>query len=607
VLNHILGGGAFTSRLFQEVREKRGLAYSVGTSLVSYRAASMTWGYTATKNERVAECLDVIAGEMARLKSDGPGEEELVKAKDYLTGSYALGFDTSTKIAHQLAQIAFEGLGIDYIARRNALVAAVTEADIRRAGRPHARRRPDACGHRLDARSDSRPLPTLPEDRSAMALQQSIDLALATNIGASGLPQMALDAALSAVETAVKRLRQDDETGALALLHMPRTTDDLGEITEAAGRLRADATDVVFLGTGGSSLGGQTLAQLGDYAVPGVGRFAEQPRVHFLDNLDPLTFAGMLERLPLETSRFVAISKSGGTGETLMQTIAVLTALDKAGLRGRAGETMLGLSEPLKPNGRNALRALLEPEGVRFLPHHTGSRRALLGADQCRAAARPPCSASTSRRSAPARPRPTRRCARERVRRTRRRRSARRSTSPFTLEGKSIVVLMAYADRLERLTRWWVQLWAESLGKDGKGSQPVAAIGPVDQHSQQQLYLAGPKDKLFTVVTGRRPPAWARASTPTSPGAPESRAFGARRSATSSPRRAAPPPTPWPRTAADPPHPPRAAGRTRDGRALMHFMLETILTGYAMGVDPFDQPAVEESKILAKKYLAGEG
>jgi zinc protease len=133
VLNHILGGGAFTSRLFQEVREKRGLAYSVGTSLVSYRAAAMTWGYTATKNERVAECIEVIAGEMRRLKDEGPSDEELTKAKDYLTGSYALGFDTSTKIAHQLAQIAFEGLGIDYIGRRNALVAAVTQADIHRA------------------------------------------------------------------------------------------------------------------------------------------------------------------------------------------------------------------------------------------------------------------------------------------------------------------------------------------------------------------------------------------------------------------------------------------------------------------------------------------
>jgi zinc protease len=133
VLNHILGGGAFTSRLFQEVREKRGLAYSVGTSLVSYRAAAMTWGFTATKNERVAEALEVIQAEMAKLRHEGPTDEELKKAKDYLTGSYALGFDTSTKIAHTLTQLNFEGLGIDYIGRRNALVAAVTQDDIRRA------------------------------------------------------------------------------------------------------------------------------------------------------------------------------------------------------------------------------------------------------------------------------------------------------------------------------------------------------------------------------------------------------------------------------------------------------------------------------------------
>jgi zinc protease len=133
VLNHILGGGAFTSRLFQEVREKRGLAYSVGTSLVSHRSAAMTWGYTATKNERVGEALSVIGDEIGRLIADGPDDDELQKAKDYLTGSYALGFDTSTKIAHQLVQIAFEELGMDYIARRNALVSAVTQADIRRA------------------------------------------------------------------------------------------------------------------------------------------------------------------------------------------------------------------------------------------------------------------------------------------------------------------------------------------------------------------------------------------------------------------------------------------------------------------------------------------
>ena len=133
VLNHVLGGGVFTSRLFQEVRERRGLAYGVGTSLASYRHTAMTWGYTATKNERVPECLEVISSETRRLSDEGPTDDELAKAKDYLTGSYALGFDSSTKIAHQLAQIAFEELGIDYIQRRNQLVAAVTQEDVRRA------------------------------------------------------------------------------------------------------------------------------------------------------------------------------------------------------------------------------------------------------------------------------------------------------------------------------------------------------------------------------------------------------------------------------------------------------------------------------------------
>jgi zinc protease len=79
------------------------------------------------------EALEVIGSEMARLKADGPDPDELMKAKAYLTGSYALGFDSSTKIAHQLVQIAFEGLGIDYIARRNALVSAISAEDIARA------------------------------------------------------------------------------------------------------------------------------------------------------------------------------------------------------------------------------------------------------------------------------------------------------------------------------------------------------------------------------------------------------------------------------------------------------------------------------------------
>ncbi|MDJ1157879.1 pitrilysin family protein [Chelatococcus sp. SYSU_G07232] len=133
VLNHILGGGAFTSRLFQEVREKRGLAYGVSTGLMPLRRAAMFTGGTATKNERAAESLAVIREEIGKLLAEGPSADELAKAKQYLIGSYALNFDTSTKIASQLVQIALEGLGIDYIDRRNDLVAAVTAEDLRRA------------------------------------------------------------------------------------------------------------------------------------------------------------------------------------------------------------------------------------------------------------------------------------------------------------------------------------------------------------------------------------------------------------------------------------------------------------------------------------------
>jgi zinc protease len=132
VVNHILGGGSFTSRLFQEVREKRGLAYSVWTSLHPLRQCPLFMGGTATKNERAAESLAVINEEIARLTTEGPSEDELAKAKQYLIGSYALHFDTSTKIARQLVQIAIDDLGIDYIDRRNALVAAVTMDDVHR-------------------------------------------------------------------------------------------------------------------------------------------------------------------------------------------------------------------------------------------------------------------------------------------------------------------------------------------------------------------------------------------------------------------------------------------------------------------------------------------
>jgi zinc protease len=132
VVNHILGGGSFTSRLWQEVREKRGLTYSVYSSLSTPQASPLLFGGTSTKNDRAAESLAVIAAEAEKLAAEGPTEDELEKAKKFLIGSYALRFDTSTKIAGHLLQLQQEGFDVDYLDRRNAEVAAVTLDDARR-------------------------------------------------------------------------------------------------------------------------------------------------------------------------------------------------------------------------------------------------------------------------------------------------------------------------------------------------------------------------------------------------------------------------------------------------------------------------------------------
>ena len=132
VMNHIIGGGSFTSRLFTEVREKRGLAYSVYSYLDPMEKSGVFGGGVATRNDRAGEAIQIIEGEIARFAKDGPTEDELAKAQKYLTGSYALNFDSSVKIARGLKQIRLNRLPIDYIDTRNALVNAVTADDVRR-------------------------------------------------------------------------------------------------------------------------------------------------------------------------------------------------------------------------------------------------------------------------------------------------------------------------------------------------------------------------------------------------------------------------------------------------------------------------------------------
>jgi glucose-6-phosphate isomerase len=438
-----------------------------------------------------------------------------------------------------------------------------------------------------------------------MPLVQSIENAREERVGQNGISAAALGDALARSADAVAwiKARYTDKT--LPLLQLPQKRDDIGEIAGAAGRLSAGASDVVFFGTGGSSLGGQTLAQLAGYGVPGIGLLRPGLRVHFIDNLDPDTFAGLLARLPLATTRFVAISKSGGTAETLMQTIAALDAVTQAGLQSRIGELFFGISEPSKSGRRNGLRDLLSSHGIVLLDHdpNVGGRfsaltnvgllpAALLGLDI--AAIRTGAGSALAPVLAGRPPTEIPACT-----------GAALAVTLAEQRAKPISVVMAYADRLERFTRWYVQLWAESLGKQGKGTTPVGALGPVDQHSQLQLFIAGPRDKLFTVVTCGSSARGPRMPEELADRAGESGLGGktigdlvaAQGRATAE-------------TLAKNGCPVRTIHIERLdeaslGELLMHFMLETIIAAHLLGVDPFDQPAVEEGKILAKKYLAG--
>jgi glucose-6-phosphate isomerase len=428
---------------------------------------------------------------------------------------------------------------------------------------------------------------------------QSIEHALRETIGEGGLPESAVKAALARLADPLAKLRQAHDDGSLALLRLPEKKDDIDALANVAQEL-AHASDVVFLGTGGSSLGGQTLSQLSGYGTA-AAHLRRGARAHFLDNLDPQTLETVLE-LPLKTTRFVATSKSGGTAETLMQVMAVIAVLIEKGLKPK--DHLVGISEPARKGGKNGLRALLEDAGAPVLDHDPGiggrfsalSNVGLLPAlvldldpHAIRAGAgealAPILAGRPAEEIAPA--------------------IGAALSIAAAVGGKPITAMMAYADRLERFTRWWAQLWAESLGKGGKGTTPVAALGPVDQHSQLQLWLDGPRDKLFTVIslhTAKKGPRMEaalaeKAGEPQFAGRSVGDLIAAEARATTE-------------TLAKHGRPVRTIKLERlDERALgalmMHFMLETILAARLLGVDPFDQPAVEEGKRLARKYLGG--
>lgn len=436
--------------------------------------------------------------------------------------------------------------------------------------------------------------------------RQNIAGCLDGRIGAHGLDAGTLARWIDKAAGPLADLKAAHANGSLPLLRLPTDEADIIAAEQALARLSNGAKLLVFLGMGGSSLGGQALAQLGGWNVPGVTDAAQRarPRTRFYDNLDAGTLGLALKNFDLATTRFIITSKSGGTPETLAQAIAALQAVDAAGLGSRSAELFLGVTEPARAGTRNGLRDLLSSRGIPILDHPTaiGGRysglsvvgvlpalargldpRALrAGAqaaiDQMLAASHPSaCTAAVGAALAVA-------LAREKSTR--------------------VMIFMSYADRLQRLGAWYVQLWAESLGKGGEGTTPLACIGPLDQHSQLQLFMDGPREHAMTVlrVANGAPgpvidPALAKlAGLDVMAGRSIGELVAAQSHAV-------------PEALARAGRPVRTIDIERLDEAslgglMMHFMLETILAGWLLGIDPFDQPAVELAKVLTRERLA---
>ena len=427
--------------------------------------------------------------------------------------------------------------------------------------------------------------------------QHDISGGLAATVGPRGLGGDELDALLARTRPALDRLKAWHRDGGLALLRLPARREDLAVLGRFAAQVRRKFINLVVLGTGGSSLGGQTLVALADQ---GFGPRPGAPKIYFMDNIDPASFAALFAALDPMRTGILAISKSGGTAETLSQ---LLLCLDWFGpLLGKAalGEHFIAITEPKD----NALRRVAARHGMRMLEHDPGiggrysvlsnvgllpALVAGLDAAQIRAGAERVLAATL----AAAEPRDA-----EPVL------GAALAIGLAERRGIGTSVIMPYMDRLAHFGLWFRQLWAESLGKDGKGTTPVRALGTVDQHSQLQLYLAGPADKFFTLVTLAVAGAGGELHTSLAGDDGElaylsghrlGDLLDAEQRATADTLIKNGRPT---RRIALP-----ALAEENLGALLMHFMLETIIAAELLGVDPFDQPAVEEGKVLARQFL----
>lgn len=426
-----------------------------------------------------------------------------------------------------------------------------------------------------------------------------ISKCFADAIGTEGVSWVAYDALLTKSADALAQVRAAHDDESLPLFRLPGRRDDIDGFRPVAERFRSSFDDVIVLGTGGSSLGGQTLNALADR---GFGPPKGTPRLWFMDNVDPDTFDALFAALDLSKTGVLAISKSGSTAETLSQLALIVEAMRSEMDEKAVGEHIVAVTEPKD----SLLTQIADRFGMAKLDHDpkVGGRFSVLSVvgllpaliagldiegvrEGAASVLDPVLSGSKPADTAPAV-------------------GAAVSIGLAREKGKATTVLMPYCDRLAYFGLWYRQLWAESIGKNGHGTTPVRAVGTVDQHSQVQLYLDGPADKMFSVVlagmAGKGGAIPDDFSAMDGLGYFKGRTMGdlmdAEGRATAETLIKNGRPTRIFRV-------PEVDERSM-GALMMHYMLETIIAANLLGVDAFDQPAVEQGKVLTRKYLAGE-
>lgn len=414
-----------------------------------------------------------------------------------------------------------------------------------------------------------------------MAYIQNINHCFTNNI-----EKTAFEKILKSGADVVSKLKKDKDAGKLHLVKIAEETKDLEEINKIASRIRKSFETVVVAGTGGSSLSGQALVKL-------KSADKKSPKIIFADNVDPHSIEQLLLEIDIKKTFFIIISKSGSTLETVSQ-FGVFISEAKRVLGKNFSKNFLAITD----KAPNPLRNLAKKLNIEILDHaDVGGRFSGLSSVGLLPAAIHGLDIKKIRKGA-----------------------AKVSAETFTknnsdaLKGASLnicymqknysaIVMMPYVDRLEYLAKWHRQIWSESLGKDGCGNTPVVSMGTIDQHSQLQLYLGGPKDKAFTIImldtANKGSKLGSELLLEESLRYLKNKKMGdvmaAEQIATFE-------------TLKRNKLPVRSIildkiDEKTAGMLMMHFTLETIITGKLLGINPFDQPAVEEGKIIARKLL----